>query len=79
MTSTSDKFADLCKVNFCISKLFIKCNTGSCCVQGTGGVNIYLYACWSIDPSVSYVCLRMCVISNQSTRKKHVISVLLFD
>ena len=44
MTSTCNfqKVADLSKVNFCISSLSIQCNTGSCCVHVTGGVNIYL-------------------------------------
>ena len=38
----SKDIQDLCKMNFFISKLFIQCDTGSCCVHVTGGVNIYL-------------------------------------
>ena len=37
---------DLCKVNFCISKLFIQCNTSRCCVHVTGGVNITQSVGW---------------------------------
>ena len=33
--------ANLCKVKVHISKLSIQCNTGSCCVHVTSGVNIY--------------------------------------
>ena len=71
----SNDILDLCKVNFCIRKLIIHCNAGSCCVYITGGVNIYLYVCKSIGPSVSCVCLSLCVISNQSTSINHVIRV----
>ena len=31
--------------NFRISKLFIQCSTGNCCVHITGGVKIYLCVC----------------------------------
>ena len=48
---------DLCKVNFCISKLFIQFNTGSCCVNITSGVNIYLYVCVSLLVPVYPVCI----------------------
>ena len=41
----------------------------------TGGINIYLCVYKSIGPSVSCVCLSLCVISNQSTSKKYVIYV----
>ena len=88
MTSTSEQFLnskdilDLFKVNFCINNLLIQCNTGSCCVHVTGGFNIYLYifVCQSVGPSVSYVCLSVCVyikrvISNQTTSKNHAICV----
>ena len=81
MTSTSDKFlkskdiVDLCKVHVCISKLFIQCNTGSCCVHITGGVNIYLYVCKSIGFCFSCKYLSVCVISTQNTSKNHTIRV----
>ena len=39
----SKDIVDLCKVNFCISKLSIQCYRGSGCVLVTVGVNIYLY------------------------------------
>ena len=39
----SKDIVHLCKVNFCISKLFTECNTVSCCVLMTGGANMYLY------------------------------------
>ena len=66
MTSTSEQFlkrkdiADLCKVNICINKLLIQCNTGTCCVYITGGVNIYLYVCIRLMVRVSCVCLSVC-------------------
>ena len=59
---------NLCKINFCISKLFIQCNRFSCCVHITGGVNIYSY----IVP-VYHACVF--VISNQSISKNHGICV----
>ena len=49
ITSTSEQLlkstdiVDHCRVNFCISKLLIQCNTGSCCVLITGPVDIDLY------------------------------------
>ena len=43
---------DLCQKKFCISKLFIQCNTGSCCVHITGDINWYLCVSQSIGPSV---------------------------
>ena len=56
MTSTSDQFLkskdlkNVCKITFCISKLFIQNNTGSCCVDITVAVNIPIC-----------VCVRVCV------------------
>ena len=63
----------LCKVNVCISKLFIYCNTSSSCVHVKSGVNIYLCMCAS--PCVSCMCLSVCVISNQGTSQNHVVCV----
>ena len=46
MTSASKYFmkskeiSEFYEVNVCISKLFIQCNTGSCCMHITGSVNI---------------------------------------
>ena len=65
MTSTSKKFfknkniADLCKAHFCISKSFIQCNTGICCVHITDGANIYLYVSvyWPMCPVCVFVCV----------------------
>ena len=34
----SNDIVDRCKVNICISKLFIQCNTGSYCVHVASGV-----------------------------------------
>ena len=62
MTSNSEQYLkskdilDLYAVNFCIRKLFIKYNTGSCCVDVTDGVNIYLYVYQSIVACESCVC-----------------------
>ena len=61
---------DLSKVHFCISKLYIQCNTGSCCVHATGGVNTYLSTCQFSGPCVSCLCLSLCMISNRNTSKK---------
>ena len=69
----SKDIMDLLKVNFCISKL-LQCNPGSCCVHITGSVNNIL--CQSIGLSVSFVCLSLCLISNQSTSKNRVICVI---
>ena len=44
---------------FLISKLLIQCNTGSCCVHVTGGVNIY--ACTCVSPMVFVNCVFVCV------------------
>ena len=52
----SKDFVDLYKVNFCISKLFIQCNTDSCCVNIMTGVNKYIYSCL-------LVCWSLCVLS----------------
>ena len=52
----SKDFVDLYKVNFCISKLFIQCNTDSCCVNIITGVNKYIYSCL-------LVCWSLCVLS----------------
>ena len=41
----------------------------------TYGVNIYLYVCVSLLVPVCPVCVSLCVISNQSTSKNHVIRV----
>ena len=76
MTSTTSKqflkskdIMDICKVNFCISKLIIQCNADSYCVYLTGGINVYLYV-FSIDPCVSCVFFSFCGISNESTSIK---------
>ena len=41
----------------------------------TGGANIYLFVCVSLLIPVCPVCVCLCVISNQSTSKNHVIHV----
>ena len=51
----------LCKVNFCINKLFIQCNTAICCVHTTGGVKIYLCLCVSLLVCVFCVFVSVCV------------------
>ena len=67
VTSTNEQFfkskdiVDLHKLNFCITKLFIQCNTSSCCVHMsmvllTGGVNTSLHVCQSIGPYMSRIC-----------------------
>ena len=74
---------------FDISKLFIQCNTYSCCKPITGGADIYLYRhlslltfvyCVSLCVFVCVcVCLNVsvCMISNQNTSKKpHYVSDL---
>ena len=72
----SKDFADLCKVNFCINKIFIECYTGSCCVHITGGVNTYLHMCASYW-SLYVLCVFDCEwLSNHSTIKNHVIHAL---
>ena len=35
--------------NFEKKRLFIQCNKDSCCEYRTGGVNIYLYGCVSLQ------------------------------
>ena len=57
MILKSKDIVALCKVYFCISKLFIQCNTGSYCVHIVGGVNIYLYVCVNLLVSVCPVCI----------------------
>ena len=52
---------DLFKVIFCISKIFIQCNIGSCCVHIIGGVNIYLFMCVSLLVHVCPVFVYLCV------------------
>ena len=47
------------KVNLCIKKLFIQCNTCGCCVHKTGGVNIS-YICESILVLVCPVRVSLC-------------------
>ena len=58
---------------FDISELFIHCNTHNFCEYITGGVDTYLHGCVSLlTPECAlwlYLCF--CVISNQSTSKKH--------
>ena len=79
MISTSESFlkskdiVNLFKLNIYISKSFMQCNTGSCCVCITGSVNIYLYVCISflIPVCLVWVCVCVCMISNRSTRKSH--------
>ena len=65
------------KVNLCIRKLFIQYNTDNCCAYVTGHANMYLYVCVCkyIGSCVSCVCLSVCVVSNKSTRKSHIIHV----
>ena len=72
MTSTSDQFLkskdlkNVRKITFCISKLFIQNNTGSCCVDITAPVNINICicvcvrACQSVGSCVSCECLSEC-------------------
>ena len=57
----SKDIVDLCSVNFCIIKLFIQCNTGSCCANITGSVNIYLYVYVSLFVPVYPVFVCLCV------------------
>ena len=65
----SKDITELCKDIFVINKLFIQCDTGSCCEHRTGGVNyIYMCVCWPIDPCV--YCVSVCVISSHSSSKK---------
>ena len=67
ITSNSEQFCkskdivDLCKINFCIIKLFIQCNKGSCCVHITGGVNVYSHVRISLLNFECTVCVCLCV------------------
>ena len=61
MTSTIFEKQRHCgPINFCISKLFIQCDTRSCCVHITGGVNIYLYVSVSLLV-LCVLCVYLCV------------------
>ena len=61
---------DLCEVNFCISKLFNVIQVAAVC---TGGAITYIYMYVSVYwCCVSYVCLSMCMTSNQSSAKNHI-------
>ena len=82
MTFSSQRFfkskniADLCKVNFCISKLFCINNiiqVAAVCSEQV--VLIYFYVCVSLLAPVCSLCVCLCVISNQSTSKNHIIRV----
>ena len=60
------------QVNFWIRKLFIQCNTGSCCAHITDGVSIYLCLCKYVGPCMPcLVSLSVFVISNQNSNKNH--------
>ena len=54
--SPLEKKRNSIKYIFDISKLFIQCNTDSCCEHITSGVNIYLYGCVSLLAPVCTVC-----------------------
>ena len=65
MTSTSELFlkrkdiVNICKVNFCFSKLFSQCNTGELlCAQV---LFLYLYVCVSLLVPVFPVSVCLCV------------------
>ena len=64
---------DLCKINVCICKLFIHCNTSCCCLYIAGSVIIYLCVCVSLLVPVCPMWVCLCVTSNQSNSKNHVI------
>ena len=72
LTSTREYFlksihiAGLCKANFCISKFFIQCGTGSCCVHIRGALNIYSYMCESVYCSLSVTRVFVCVYDIKS-------------
>ena len=54
-------------VNFCISKLFIQCNTAGCYVYVLSGVNIYLlHISVSLLVPVCLVCVCLCVCDIES-------------
>ena len=68
VTSTSEwvilnskDIVDICKVHFCINKLFIQCNKRSYCVPKTSGVKTYLYLCYSLLVLVCPMCVCLCV------------------
>ena len=91
MTSTSDQFLkskdlkNVRKITFCISKLFIQNNTGSCCVDITVAVNINICICVCVCVCVFVcVCVSFCwllcvlwvfvwvyVLLNQGASKNH--------
>ena len=50
----------------------IQCNTDSCYEHMAGGVSIYLYGFVSllVPECAGYLCVYVCVISNQNTTKK---------
>ena len=58
--------------------IYTSFNKCSCCEHITGDVNINLYGCVSLlDPEcAAYVFFFVCVISNQSISKKHIMSGL---
>ena len=63
-----------------LSKVFISVSYSfslihSCFEHMTGGVNRYLHLYQSSDPCVSCALVFVCVISDQSTSKNHVICV----
>ena len=63
---------DLSRVNFCISKLFSQCNTGSCCMQIASGVNVYsCVVCVSVNWSLCVMCLFFCVSDQNTTSKNY--------
>ena len=64
---------DTCKISFCITVVFIQCNTGSCCVHITGVFNIYLYGCVSLVVPVCPVCFCVVNVKLKSTSQNHVI------
>ena len=80
ITSRSEQFlkrkdiVNHSKVNFCINKLFIPCNTCSCCVYIIGDANIYWYVFVSLLVPVSSVFFSVCMISNQIIAKTHHLS-----
>ena len=55
----SKDIVNLCEIKFCISKLFIHCNTGCCPVPTTADVNTYSYVCVSVYWSL---CVLLCVL-----------------
>ena len=47
------------KVNLCIKKLLIQCNTGNCCAQKISDINV-IYICVRILVLVCPVCVCLC-------------------